>query len=242
MTDFPTTDPRLSFDDRISVDCVVFGFDSDRLDVLLVKDHGRVGTCGLKLPGSPIYENEDIDNAARRVLFELTGLDKVTMRQFKVFGEPDRLSRDPEELSALEEDMGRPVGRMISITYIALIKIDRTVADNLNRENASWVPVSEVGQMVFDHNQILEESLVRMRALLRQSPDLLFALLPKKFTILQMRKLCEAVFETTYDPGNFYKKVSSMPHVVPLDEKEAGGAHRAARLYRFDRKQYIKIF
>lgn len=230
------------FDDRISVDCVVLGFDSERLNVLLVKAGDLSETCSQKLPGSPIYEGEDLDDAARRVLYELTGLDNVTMTQFKVFGSVDRLSRDAEEHSRLEESIGRKVGRMISVTYIALIKIDRTAAENLNRENAEWVPVSEVGKMVFDHNQILEEAIVRVRSLLKQSPDLLFALLPKKFTILQMRRLCETVFETSYDPGNFYKKVSALPHIVPLAEKESGRAHRAARLYKFDRKQYNKIF
>jgi len=231
-----------AFDDRISVDCVVLGFDSERLDVLLVKDHGNSETFGLKLPGSPIYEGEDIDAAARRVLYELTGLDKVTMRQFKVFGAIDRLTRDAGELSSLEEYVGRRVGRMISISYVALIKIDRAMTDNIDRENACWVPVAEVGKMVFDHNQILQESLVWMRAIAHQSPDLLFALLPRKFTILQLRKLCETVFETVYDPGNFYKKVSSMPHIVALEEKEAGQAHRAARFYKFDRKLYNKTF
>jgi len=230
------------YDNRVSVDCIVLGFDSEQLNVLLVKrtgeDQGKAFR-DMKLPGSPIYVDENIDDAAKRVLSELTGLQTISMTQFKAFGSIER-TQNPKDLHWLEEFTEVKMGRVITIAYIALIKIDKSITRGLNDNLALWLPISNVGDLAFDHNQILNESVAHIRSIMKQSPNLMFDLLPRKFTIYQLRKLYETIFQTKIDPGNFYKKLAMMPYVVPLEEMEEGKAHRAARFYKFDKKIYRK--
>ena len=114
---------------HISVDCVVVGFDGEQLKVLLVNRHGEEDGKeyhDMKLPGSLIYQDEDLDEAARRVLFELTGLKNVSLLQFKAFGSKDRTS-DIRDVHWLERAQNAKVERIVTIGYMALVKIDRTL-------------------------------------------------------------------------------------------------------------------
>ena len=238
----PDTNYRIS-DNGVSVDCVIFGFDGERLNVLLLRRTGEVQGVrydDMKLPGSPIYQDEDLDDAARRVLKELTGLSNVYLSQFKAFGSKTRMS-NPKDVIWLEQESGIKVDRRMGTgAYIALIKIGRNISCELNGSQALWVPLGKEGTLAFDHNQILTESISQIRRMVSLSPDCIFDLLPRKFTITQLRKLYETILQDKIDAGNFYKKLSVMPYVIPLDEKETGMPHRAARLYRFDRVIYRK--
>ena len=197
---------------HISVDCVVIGFDGEQLKVLLIKRAGEEeGEIfhDMKLPGSLIYMDEDLDEAAKRVLNELTGLKNVNLMQFKAFGSKNR-TKDPRDVHWLERAMQSKVERIVTIAYLSLVKIDRALNRDLDNYQASWVA------MPFD-------------------------LLPRKFTASQLRTLYELVYDKQYDVRNFHKKIALMEYVVPLEEKQQGVAHRAARYYRFDKKIYNKI-
>lgn len=243
MTHTELSPARRISDNGISVDCVIFGFDGERLNVLLLRRTGEIGGISfddMKLPGSPIYQDEDLDEAAHRVLKELTGLSNVYLSQFKAFGSKTR-TENPRDVIWLEKESGIKVDRrMVTVAYIALLKIGRSISRELNGSRAIWVPLGTEGSLAFDHNQILAESISQIRRMVSLSPDCIFDLLPRKFTISQLRKLYETILQEKIDAGNFYKKLSVMPYVVPLDEKETGTPHRAARLYRFDRVIYRK--
>lgn len=223
---------------HISVDCVVLGWDGQRLNVLLVsrRDEGEEYN-DLKLPGSLIYQDEDLDQAAERVLHELTGLKGVGLMQYKAYGSKDR-TRDARDVIWLERAQQAHVERIVTVAYLALVKIDLSDAAWLAGHNAIWSPVDEVGTLAFDHNLILSEAIEHMRAKVTADPALLFELLPRKFTLSLMRTLFEVIYGRSVDVRNFHKKVAAMNYVIPLDEYQQGVAHRAARFYRFDRKTY----
>lgn len=227
----------------MSVDCVVIGFDGKQLKVLLInragEDNGEV-YHDMKLPGSLIYVDEDLDEAAKRVLFELTGLKSVKLVQFKAFGSKDRTS-NPRDVLWLEQTMQLKVERIVTIAYLSLIKIDRTLDKNLDGHGACWVALKDVKKLAFDHNRIIRDALTYIRHYVEFNPSLLFDLLPRKFTASQLRILFELIYGKTVDVRNFHKKIVMMKYVVPLDEKQQGVAHRAARYYKFDRKIYHKV-
>ena len=95
--------------------------------------------------------------------------------------------------------------------------------------------------MPFDHNQIVKESLVEICRWVEYNPVIVFELLPQKFTISQLHKLYEAIYNKKIDIRNFHKKVAAMSYVIPLEEKQKDVSHRAARYYKFDKKAYNKL-
>lgn len=227
---------------HISVDCVVIGFDSEQLKVLLIKRAGEENGetyHDMKLPGSLIYMDEDLDEAARRVLHELTGLKQVNLMQFKAFGSKNRTS-NPKDVHWLERAMQSKIDRIVTIAYLALVKIDRTLDKSFDGYEAEWVALKDVKTLAFDHNLIIREAMTHIRQASEFNPSILFELLPRKFTAAQLRKLFELVYDKPVDVRNFHKKISMMEYIVPLDEKQQGVAHRAARYYKFDRKIYNK--
>ena len=228
---------------HISVDCVVFGFDGEQLKVLLVKrageDNGEV-YHDMKLPGSLIYMDEDLDEAAQRVLYELTGLKNVNLMQFKAFGSKNRTS-NPKDVRWLERAMQSRVERIVTIAYLSMVKIDRTLDKNLDDHQACWIALKDVKTLAFDHNLIIKEAMTYIRQFVEFNPSMLFELLPRKFTAAQLRILFELVYDKAVDVRNFHKKIAMMEYVVPLEEKQQGVAHRAARYYKFDKKIYNKV-
>ncbi|MBC5605775.1 MULTISPECIES: NUDIX domain-containing protein [Bacteroides] len=228
---------------HISVDCVVIGFDGEQLKVLLVKrageDNGEV-YHDMKLPGSLIYMDEDLDEAAQRVLYELTGLKNVNLMQFKAFGSKNRTS-NPKDVRWLERAMQSRVERIVTIAYLSMVKIDRTLDKNLDEHQACWIALKDVKTLAFDHNLIIKEAMTYIRQFVEFNPSMLFELLPRKFTAAQLRILFELVYDKAVDVRNFHKKIAMMEYVVPLEEKQQGVAHRAARYYKFDKKIYNKV-
>lgn len=227
---------------HISVDCVVVGFDGDRLKVLLIKRVGNdegLAFHDMKLPGSLIYKDEDLDGAAMRVLSELTGLKNVDLIQFKAFGSKNRTS-NPKDVRWLERAQKAQVESIVTIAYLALVKIDRALSRNLETFQADWVALDDIQDLAFDHNLIIKEALVYIRQYVESNPAALFELLPRKFTASQLRTLYELIYNKTIDVRNFHKKIALMDYVLPLEERQQGVAHRAARYYRFDKKLYNK--
>lgn len=231
-------------DPHVSVDCVLIGYDGNQLCTLLVKQQGAVDDGNysyMKLPGSLIFIDEDLDEAARRVLMELTGLKSVPLLQFKAFGDKDRV-KNPRDQKWLRRfhSLNQTAERIVSIGYLSLLRIDRKYEQLTDLYEAKWCPIKEVGNLAFDHNQMLTEALKYIRQYVELNPSALFDLLPRKFTAAQLRTLFDLVYDKVFDIRNFHKRISQMPYVVPLDEKEVGVAHRAARYYKFDKTIYNK--
>jgi ADP-ribose pyrophosphatase YjhB (NUDIX family) len=224
----------------VSVDCVVFGFDKNQLYVLLVRRNSSDSDAkGLKLPGSLIYQPEDADAAANRVLNELTGIRKMTLKQFKSFTSPERIA-DEEDARWLEYAYHNSIDRLITIAYLSLCKITRKLNVASKYNAVEWLPVNQLPRMPFDHNLIVEESLKEIRNWVEHDPVILFELLPVKFTIPELRLLYEAIYNRKFDARNFHKKLNQMPFVISLAEYQENVNHRAARYYKFDRIAYNK--
>jgi len=228
---------------HVSVDCVILGFDGVQLNVLLLKRTGKEGTerfNDLKLPGSLIYAEENLDEAAQRVLSELFTTNSIYLKQFKTFGSPDRTG-NPRDVGWLENAVKLKIDRIVTVCYLSLIRIDDKLKFKSDQVEAIWSPLPEKRKLAFDHNQLLQEALAEVRNFVTVNPALVFNLLPKKFTAAQMRMLFEQIFGQKMDVRNFHKKMCRMDYVVELNEREKDVAHRAARLYRFDRKLYLKF-
>ena len=225
----------------MSVDCVVFGFDYDnRLNILLVKrrlnDDSEEKQS--KLPGSLIFSNEDVDESAQRVLFELTGIKKMVLKQFRCFADPNRAS-NPDDIKWMSKEYKPDIDRIITVAYLSLCKIDHKI-NSLKYVTADWCPIDKIPALPFDHNKIINESLVEIRKWIESDFSIVFELLPKKFTIRQLYQLYSALSEKRIDKKNFHKKISSFNYIVPLEEIESNVAHRAARYYKFDSKIFKK--
>lgn len=230
---------------HVSVDCVVIGFDGEQLKVLLVKQIGQEITdvyTDLKLPGSLIYNDEDLDEAAQRVLYELTGIKNVDLLQFRAFGSKNR-THNPKDVRWLERfhQLKSKIERIVTIAYLSMVKIDSKMEQLSDKYQACWMEVKQLKVLAFDHNQIIAEAITYIRQYVEMNPSILFDLLPRKFTASELRVLYELVYDKTFDVRNFHKKITMMEYVVPLDEYQSGVPHRAARYYKFDRKIYNKL-
>ena len=227
---------------HVSVDCVVLGFDGIHLNVLLLKRTGTEGESSfndLKLPGSLIFAEEDLDEAAQRVMGELFTKNILFLRQFKSFGSPKRTSNH-RDIGWLENAVQQKIGRIITVSYLALIRIDDKMKLKSDKVQAVWTPIPEIKELAFDHAQIIHEAVDEVRRFVSIDAALVFNLLPKKFTAAQIRVLYEELFGEKMDVRNFHKKMCRMDFVMPLDEFEQGVSHRAARYYKFDKKTYSK--
>jgi 8-oxo-dGTP diphosphatase len=233
-TAFRTINPH------ISVDCVIFGFSTSQLKVLLIEreytDEQGNRSADLKLPGDFITTREDLDMAASRTLEELTGLQNIFLRQFAVFGHPGRISRKID-MDWLVETTGMAIQRVVTTAYFALINISESNSDFAIKNNASWIDVNRIPVLAFDHREIIEKGLVHLQNTLRNEP-IGFELLPEKFTIRQLQTLYEVILNCSLDNRNFRKKILKARYLVQLDEKQAGVAHKPAHFYLFDKSIY----
>ncbi len=207
----------------LTVDCVVFGFDGGDLQVLLIRRGIEPFKDRWALPGGFVHLDETLDEAARRELAEETGLREVFLEQLHTFG---AVERDPRE-------------RVVSVAYYALVKPSAATAAT-DAAEADWFPAASVPPLAFDHVEILAAALDRLRDKLRREP-IGFELLPSKFTLGQLQRLYEAVLGTALDKRNFRKKVLAYDLLLPLQEMHREGAHRPARLFRFDPAKYRRL-
>ena len=215
------------FKTAVTVDNVIFGFDESDLKVLLIKRGTEPYTGLWALPGDFIYSNENIDDAAARILHELTVFENVYLEQVRTFGAVGR----------------HPLGRGVTVAYFSLVKTNRhDVNPSSFAQIAQWVNLSELrdSPLAFDHNEILDACFNALKQRVRVRP-IGFELLPPKFTLTELQHLYEAILEAELDKRNFRKKILSMDFIVDLNESQEGVAHRPARLYEFDKSKYEKF-
>jgi 8-oxo-dGTP diphosphatase len=206
----------------VTVDCVVFGLDKERLNVLLVQRKFDPFKGSWALPGGFIQMDEGLEDAARRELEEETGLAGVSLEQLHTFGDP---GRDPR-------------GRVITIAYYALVNTaDHTVRAATDASDATWFSTGDLPPLAFDHSRILASAVECLQKTARSQP-IGFELLPEEFTLLRLQRLYEIILERSLDKRNFRRKILGMDLLEELGETEAGPPRRPARLYRFDRKKY----
>ncbi len=209
----------------LTVDCVVFGIDDEDLKILLIERGVPPFEGQWALPGGFVRMDEDLLEAARRELQEETGLSKAYLEQFQTFG---AVGRDPR-------------GRVVSVAFYALVRLrDHRIQATTDACDARWFSVWDVPSLAFDHDAIVQIALGKLKSKVQREP-IGFELLPRKFTLSQLRRLYEIVLERELDRRNFRKKILSFGFLEELDEVERGVAHRAARLYRFDERKYRRL-
>lgn len=224
----------------VSVDCVVFGFHNNKLRVLVIEQENVSKHHSLRyaLPGDLVLPDEHIDNAAERVLYELTNLKGIYLEQFHTFGNPNRIRKE-DDIEWLNVIRKNPDARVITIAYYALVKMeDYTPSPSSYAEKAEWIDVLDIPELAFDHNKILRKALKKLR---KEVSDhtVGFELLPEKFTLGQLQQLYEVILDTELDKRNFRKAIKKMDTVMALEEKQKGVLHKPAQLFTYvgDRKE-----
>lgn len=217
MTTYYNVNPQF----YVSVDCIIFGFDKGSLKLLLLKRNFEPTKGQWSLMGGFVQKNESVDEAAQRVLKELTGLENVYMEQVGTYGE---IHRDPGE-------------RVISVAYSALININEYDKELVARYNASWTDMNAIPPLIFDHHDMVERALAWIRKKASSEP-VGFELLPELFTLTQLQSLYEAIYGKSIDKRNFRKQIAMMDYIEKTDLIDKTGSKRGAALYRFNEKTY----
>lgn len=205
----------------IAVDCIIFGFKDNELRLLLVKRGFNPGKGEWSLAGGFLTRQESLTTAAKRVLGELTGLNNVFMEQVETFGD---LERDPGE-------------RVLSAAFYALINMEDYKESLVKEYHTKWVDINNIPDMVFDHNRMVKRALEKLRRKAATQP-LGFNLLPDKFTLTQLQRLYEAIYQREFDNRNFRKKFIGMDFIEKLDEKDKTSSKRGAFYYKFNKEKY----
>ena len=200
----------------LSVDCVIFGFDENKLKVLLIRSDLAKYQDQLSLLGDLVLPDEGLDEAAYRILKQRTGLSDVYLEQVHTFGEVKR----------------HPASRVVTVAYCSLINVQHHKIKILDNE-LHWHDVDSINEMAFDHKKIFDTSYIQLQKRVREHP-LGFSLLPNKFSLRELQNLYEAILNVKLDRRNFRKKFFSMDFLVDLDEIETDVPHRPGRLYKFD--------
>jgi 8-oxo-dGTP diphosphatase len=203
----------------VTVDVIVFTIVNDDLKVLLVKKKYDPFKGLWAIPGGFVKEEETLEDAAKRELMEETNVKDIYLEQLYTFGDP---YRDPR-------------GRVITVSYFALINSEEiNVKGSSDASDAQWHSVYRLPKLAFDHKQILDYALKRLRYKLEYS-TVCFQLLPKKFTLTELQNAYEVIFNKRLDKRNFRKKILSLGLLTATDEMKMSGAHRPARLYKFNK-------
>lgn len=228
---------------QLSIDCVIFGYKEKQLNVLVPKLDFRGDFWAL--PAGFISQEEGVDQAARRILEDRTGIKNIYLDQFRVFGNTGRTNRSfLERMISLNEDrfgdqlfnrkeFDWVTKRFVSIGYYALVDINKVIPQkNEIDESIGWYDIRNLPPMIMDHHEIVENALKTLRQNLDEKL-IAFNLLPETFTMREVQELYEAIFEKPFARNNFQKKILDMNVLERLEKKYTGAANKAPYLYRF---------
>jgi 8-oxo-dGTP diphosphatase len=209
---------------HVAVDSIIFGFDQGELKLLIHKRQFEPAKGEWSLFGGFVQQGESLDAAASRILFELTGLDKIYMEELQAYGDLDRDS----------------AGRVISLAYYALIPALEFKEASSSEYGATWVSLKDLPTLIMDHGDMVKRGLRRLKRRAASQP-IGFELLSREFTMPQLQALYEAIYQAELDKRNFRKKILSMDVLIKLETKDKTTSRKGAFLYRFDQKKYKKL-
>lgn len=205
----------------VAADCIIFGFKDKELHVLLTRRPVEPMAGEWSLMGGFVAEDESLEDAAKKVLFEYTQQKGIYMEQVNAYGEVDR-------------DTG---GRVISVAFYALVRLEEFDTSLAQSFDARWINIKELPQLVFDHNKMVEDALTLLRFKVSMQP-IIFKFFDDKFTLPALQDLYEAIYQRQVDKRNFRKKLSSMNILDKLDIKETESTKRGAFYHRFNKEKY----
>ncbi|MFT3680224.1 MAG: NUDIX domain-containing protein [Ferruginibacter sp.] len=208
-----------------AVDCIVFGFDGQKLKILLIQRAFEPEKDNWSLMGGFIQPEESADQAAARVLTKLTGLSGIYLEQLHSYSEPGR----------------DPIERTISIAYFALVDTQQYEKQITDEYHAEWFPLDKIPDLIFDHKEMVAMAKEKLRYKASLHP-ILFELLPPQFTLPLLQSLFEDVFETSFDTRNFSRKIMSTSLLLKQKEKDKENSKKGAFYYKLDKKHYKKNF
>jgi 8-oxo-dGTP diphosphatase len=209
----------------VALDCIVFGFDGEDIKLLLIKRNFDPEKGKWSLMGGFLESDEDLEDATNRILYDLTGLKGIYFEEIQTFG---KVNRDPVE-------------RTLSVCFFALINIHAHDQDSAKAQNAFWINLKNRPELIFDHNEMVDIALERLRYKAALHP-IGFELLPEKFTIPQLQKLYEAIYDSPLDRRNFSRKILSTKLLLDTGEKNENSTTKKAILYKLDKDKYQKQF
>jgi 8-oxo-dGTP diphosphatase len=209
----------------VAVDCIIFGFDGFEIKLLLIQRGIDPEKNKWSLMGGFLRINESLDQAAIRVLRQLTGIEGVYMEQLQTFGDPFR----------------DPVERTVSTAYFALINIHEYEKQLSHEYHAEWFLLKKKPKLIFDHDEMVKQAQKKLRYKAALHP-ILFELLPEKFTIPQLQSLYEDIYNTNLDNRNFSRKVLSTGLLVKQKEKDKANSKKGAFYYKLDNRKYKANF
>jgi 8-oxo-dGTP diphosphatase len=209
----------------VAIDCIVFGFDGEKLKLLLIQRGLEPEKNKWSLMGGFVEAGKSLDVAANSILKELTGLEGVYLEQLQAFGE---VTRDPIE-------------RTVSVAYFALIDINKYETQLNHEHHAEWFEMNEIPHLIFDHNEMVELAKKKLRYKAALHP-ILFELLPEKFTIPQLQSLYEGIYDSIFDKRNFSRKILSTGLLIKQAEKDKMNSKKGAFYYVLDKGRYSANF
>lgn len=205
----------------VAVDCIVFGFDSNEIKLLLFKRKVAPLKGEWSLIGSFIDNNLSLEESAEKVLYNSTGLKDVFLEELKTY-------------SAVDRDPG---GRVISVAYYSLIRLDEMNMESVENYDARWFGLNEIPNLILDHNKMVEYAIERLKIKVRRRP-VGFNLLPEKFTLPQLQVLYESIYQKEIDNRNFRKKILSFDILTKTEEKDKSTSRKGAFYYKFNKEKF----
>ena len=214
---------------HFTIDCVIYSFHEGKLKVLLTERNESPYSGWWALPGFFVDRYEEMEDAVMRISYELTGLKDIFMEQLAAFA---GVKRHPE-------------GRVLTVAYTTLVRYEDVKhkikpVTNYMRQ-ASWVPISELPELAFDHKEIIDLSLNKLKRSIAYSTAP-FEMLPDKFSLTQLQQVYEEILQKKLDKRNFRKKIINLGYLKELNEVQQKVSYRAARLYKFDKRKFAKLF
>lgn len=199
----------------VSVDCVIFGLHEGQLNILLIKRRMMPGLDKWSLMGGFVEADESLDDAAQRVLHQLTGLEDVYMEQVGTFGAIDR----------------DPGARVISVAYCALLNFEEQDHERVTANDAHWILLAEMPELFFDHPAMVARALQYLREQVHRKP-IVFKFLPELFTLSQLQSVYEAILGEKLDKRNFRKRICDEGVLEKTELIDKSGSKRGATLYK----------
>lgn len=209
----------------VAVDCIILGFDGEGYKLLLIQRGFAPEKKKWSLMGGFVQPQESVDDAASRILADLTGLKNVYLEQLHTFGDPDR----------------DPVERTIAVAYFALLDIQKYEKQLSKEYHAEWFPLNQMPELIFDHSKMVEMAKNRLRYKAALHP-ILFELLPEKFTLPQLQALYEGLYDTTFDKRNFNRKLLSTGLFLKQKDKDKDSSKKGAFFFKLDQGKYLNNF
>lgn len=205
----------------VAVDCIIFGFKDKDLHILLTRRPLEPQGGEWSLMGGFMEESESLDQAAEKVLYRYTQQKGIYMEQVKAYGD---VNRDPG-------------GRVVSVAFYALVRLEEFDTSLARKFDARWVKIQQLPKLIFDHNHMVEDALTLLRYKTSMQP-IIFNFFDKKFTLPALQDLYEAIYQTPIDKRNFRKKIASMQILDKLNIKDKTSSKRGAHYYAFNEKKY----